>query len=162
LKDEIQFEQIVEEYGPAIARIAASFESELTLREDLIQDIGIAILTSIGNYSGTGSIKGFVLRIAHNKAIDHVAKEATRKRYITSSEEDLGISLNLENKIQLSQEQTKLICAINRLSLPLKEAMTLLLEDMSYKEIAEILGISVSNVGIRVSRAKTLLLGDLS
>lgn len=157
------FQQIVEQYGPAIARIAASFESEPNLREDLIQDIGIAILTSIGNYSGKGSIKGFVLRIAHNKAIDHVAKEATRKRHITSSADELGIAaLNIENKIQLNQEQTRLIRAINRLSVPLKEAMTLLLEDMSYKEIAEILGISVGNVGIRVSRAKTILMEDLS
>jgi RNA polymerase sigma factor (sigma-70 family) len=57
----------------------------------------------------------------------------------------------------LTQQQAKLFSAIRQLSLPLKEVITLLLEDMSYTEIAALLDISVSNVGVRVNRAKSLL-----
>ena len=49
------------------------------------------------------------------------------------------------------------------LPLPYRQVITLLLEDLSYEEIAEALGISLSNVGVRINRAKQQLkerLGD--
>ncbi len=149
-----RFEQTISQFGPAIARIAASYEIDPRIREDLLQEIGLALWTSIGNYSGKGSFKGFVLRIAHNKAADHVAKEMTKKKYLSATEHEIGHTPTFETNIQINQEQAKLISAVQKMNLPHKQVMTLLLEDMSYSDIAEILGISVSNVGARVNRAK--------
>lgn len=47
--------------------------------------------------------------------------------------------------------------AVRRLALPYRQVMTLILEDLSYEEIAEALGISIGNVGARVNRAKQQL-----
>ena len=46
---------------------------------------------------------------------------------------------------------------MRRLSLPYRQVITLLLEDLSYEEIAETLGLTVNNVGVRINRAKTQL-----
>ena len=51
----------------------------------------------------------------------------------------------------------RLLAAIRRLALPYRQVMTLLLEDLSYEDIAEALSISVVNVGVRVNRAKKQL-----
>jgi RNA polymerase sigma-70 factor, ECF subfamily len=51
---------------------------------------------------------------------------------------------------------------VRRLALPYRQVMTLILEDMSYDDIAETLGISVANVGVRVNRAKQQLSGMLA
>lgn len=58
----------------------------------------------------------------------------------------------------IEQERSqRLLEAIRRLALPYRQVMTLILEDMSYDEVSEALGISVANVGIRVNRAKQQL-----
>jgi RNA polymerase sigma-70 factor (ECF subfamily) len=56
-----------------------------------------------------------------------------------------------------SESQETLLTAIRQLPLRYHQVISLLLEDMSYQEIAEILDISVSNVGARVNRARTQL-----
>lgn len=83
----VLFAQVIADFGPAIARVAASFEANPAIREELIQDIGLAIWSSIESFSGSGTLKGFVLRIAHNKSVDHLAKEAFRNK-VTHSEND--------------------------------------------------------------------------
>jgi DNA-directed RNA polymerase specialized sigma24 family protein len=75
-KVKVLFEHGIADFGPAIARVAASFEANPAIREELIQDIGLAIWRSIERFSGSGTLKGFVLSIAHTKSVDHVAKEA--------------------------------------------------------------------------------------
>lgn len=156
-KTKVLFEQVITEFGPAIARVAASFEANPSIREELIQEIGLAIWSSIERFAGTGSLKGFVLRIAHNKSVDHVAKEAFRNKVTHSENEDIPDNSSPEIDLAFTQHQARLFSAIRNLSLPLKEVVTLLLEDMSYTEIANLLEISVSNVGVRANRAKSLL-----
>ena len=51
----------------------------------------------------------------------------------------------------------RLLEAIRQLTLPYRQVMTLILEDLSYEEIAETLGITIDNVGVRVNRAKKQL-----
>ena len=61
-------------------------------------------------------------------------------------------------QVLLGHERThRLMQAVRQLELPYRQVMTLLLEDLSYIEIGETLGISVANVGVRVNRAKITL-----
>ena len=55
------------------------------------------------------------------------------------------------------QEETRLFEAIHRLPIEYRQVITLTLEDMSYSEIAEVLGIGESNVGVRLNRARQML-----
>jgi len=61
-------------------------------------------------------------------------------------------------QLLLADERSRRVAdAVRRLPLPYRQVVTLLLEELSYAEIAEALGLSLSNVGVRVNRAKALL-----
>ena len=61
-----------------------------------------------------------------------------------------------------SERSRRLVEAVRALSLPYRQVITLLLEDLSYEEIAEALGLTVNNVGVRINRAKAQLKAMLS
>ena len=60
---------------------------------------------------------------------------------------------------QLSQDEQRerLLAAVLALPLGHRQVVTLMLEGLSYREIAQVLGISESNVGVRLNRARQLL-----
>ena len=64
---------------------------------------------------------------------------------------------NPEKGLAKEQQETRLFEAIHRLPIEYRQVITLTLEDMSYTEMAEVLGISESNVGVRLNRARQML-----
>jgi RNA polymerase sigma factor (sigma-70 family) len=105
----------------------------------------------------TDKLKPFVFRIAHNRCLSHVAKRM-RERAHQGTLDDLAAEAASQEQVLIEQERgERLLEAVRRLALPYRQVMTLILEDMSYDEIADTLGISLANVGIRVNRAKQQL-----
>ncbi len=62
-----------------------------------------------------------------------------------------------EKGLATEQQETRLLDAIRRLPVSYRQVITLTLEDLSYAEIAQILGINENNVGVRLNRARQLL-----
>jgi RNA polymerase sigma factor (sigma-70 family) len=151
------FQAVIDELGPALGRIATSYERNAALREELLQDIFLAVFRSLPRLKEQAKLKTYAFRIAHNCCVDHVVRHATLPR-TEDVQEELPSDDFTPEQILLGQEKSyRLLQAVRRLELPYRQVMTLLLEDMSYAEIGESLGISVANVGVRVNRAKTLL-----
>lgn len=127
------------------------------LREDLTQEILLAIHRALPNLADSEKLAPFVFRIAHNRGVTHVARQVGTKR----AERIPGIeseSPETPEELLLTGERTDRVAnAVRRLPLPYRQVITLLLEELSYAEIAETLAISVSNVGVRVNRAKAQL-----
>ena len=69
-------EEIVADYGPALGRVAASYEADRMLREDLTQEIMIAIHRALAEHSPirTSAGRPSIFRIAHNRGVTHVAQ----------------------------------------------------------------------------------------
>jgi RNA polymerase sigma-70 factor (ECF subfamily) len=150
-------EEVIAEFAPALARIAASYERDRALREELLQEMAFAIVRALPRLQDAAKLKAFVFRIAHNRAVSHVA---SRMRELALDEwpEHLASDAPDPEQELLSRERSaRLLDAVRRLSLPYRQVITLLLEDLSYEEIAETLGLSVANVGVRVNRAKQQL-----
>src|SRR3546814_4299191 len=61
------FEEIVSEYGALISRIAMSYESDITQREDLVQQIFLAIWQALPTFRGDSSVTTFVGKIAQHR-----------------------------------------------------------------------------------------------
>ncbi|MBZ6377802.1 hypothetical protein B5C34_03055 [Pacificimonas flava] len=147
---------IITAYGSGLARVAASYEADPALQEDLLQDILVAVHGSLPSLKQAESLAPFVFRIAHNRSVTHVMRQAARRK---------GDLPNLPEgqaetpeQLLLADERARMVTtAVRRLPLPYRQVMTLVLEDLSYAEIAEALDISVSNVGVRVNRAKARL-----
>src|SRR5687767_1750537 len=71
---------IIGRYGQALARVAASYEADQALREDLLQDILLAIHQALPRLEKAESLAPFVFRIAHNRGVSHVVRQVRVKR----------------------------------------------------------------------------------
>lgn len=157
----LRFEQVIDEHGAALARVVASYERDAALQHDLLQEIRVGVFRSLPQLKDATKLRAFVFRIAHNCCVDHVVKQAGRPP-TTSVPPELASDAHTPEQALLAQDRARrLVEAVRGLELPYRQVVTLLLEDMSYIEIAETLGISVANVGVRVSRAKERLKGLL-
>jgi RNA polymerase sigma factor (sigma-70 family) len=151
------FQEVADGLGPALARIAASYERNPSLREELLQDIMLAIFRSLPRLNDPTKLKTYAFRIAHNCCVDHVVRHAAMP-LTESVPAELSSDTFTPEQVLLGFERThRLVQAVRQLELPYRQVMTLLLEDLSYVEIAEALGITVANVGVRVNRAKITL-----
>ena len=148
---------VVTQFAPALARIVASYERDRALRDELLQEVLMAIVSSLPRLAHADRLKPFVFRIAHNRCVSHVTRRM-RERAKQEPWDDLAAAVAGHEQALIEQERShRLVEAIRRLALPYRQVMTLILEEMSYDEIAETLGITVANVGIRVNRAKQQL-----
>ena len=136
--------------------MAGSYTSNRSDREDLFQDIALAIWLALPRFRGESSERTFMFRIAHNRAITFLA----RRRLPTTSDEEMELPDSRpdpESGLATEERRARLFDAIHRLPIDYRRVITLALEGMSYAEIAEILGISESNVGVRLKRAREML-----
>jgi RNA polymerase sigma-70 factor (ECF subfamily) len=148
---------VVTQFAPALARVVASYERDRALRDELLQEVLMAVVSSLPRLTSAEKLKPFVFRIAHNRCVSHVAKRI-RERASEEPWDESAVAAASQEHVHIEQERSeRLLDAIRQLTLPYRQVMTLLLEDMSYDEIAEALGISVANVGVRVNRAKQQL-----
>src|SRR5919202_2745776 len=69
-----RFDRVVREYGPALARLAATYTRDAMDRDDLLQEILFAIWRALSRFRGESSERTFVYRIAHNRAITFVTR----------------------------------------------------------------------------------------
>ena len=149
-------EQIIADFGPGLARVAASYEADPMLQEDLTQEILFAIHRALPTLEKSESLAPFVFRIAHNRAVTHVVRQAGMRRKPPIHDVDRDIATP-EQQLLAHERSERLTRAIRRLPLPYRQVMTLVLEDLSHAEIADVLGLTRTNVGVRVNRAKTQL-----
>ncbi len=153
----VSFDEVIQLHSAMIARIAVSFEANFTERQDLQQDILLAVWRALPNYRGEASLKTFVASIAQRRAVSHVQKavKAPRTRqledvYIAggASQEDTAIQLDL---------QRRLTTALRELPVSQREAAVLLLEGFNYSEIGTILGVTSNAATLRCQRARQSL-----
>ena len=142
-------------YAPLLGRVAASYESDPRRREDLIQDISLAVWRALARFKHESSLKTYVAKIAHNRCVDHVLKEKRHKEKLHSDYEDMdempmNNGLNQDTTLDVTQ-------AIQRLGITYKQVITMQLEGFSQQEIASVLGINEAAVAKRASRARLLL-----
>jgi RNA polymerase sigma factor (sigma-70 family) len=154
---ERRFSALFAQYGASVARLAASYTHNSTEREDLFQDIAMAIWQALPRFRQECSDRTFLFRIAHNRGISYVSR---RRLPVAAIVEDMDVPDMRSDPVAAlvnQQEGEQLLDAIRRLPVSYRQIITLTLEDLSYADIAEVVGISESNVGARLTRARQLL-----
>lgn len=147
------FEGTIEQHKGILFKVAHAFCQDEEDRQDLIQEMMIQIWQSIHKYNEQYKISTWLYRISLNVAISFYRKSSTRaKKYTELNEQMVETTLddNSENEKQLKLLE-QFISELKEID---KALMILYLEDKSHTEIAEILGISVSNVGTKIGRIK--------
>ncbi|HEX5226321.1 MAG TPA: RNA polymerase sigma factor [Bryobacteraceae bacterium] len=153
---EQSFDRLLAAHGPSLKRLAAAYTNTASDRDDLLQEIAMALWQALPKFRGECSERTFLFRIATNRAIAYLARRRTHP--VTGEEIEVHDPAP-DPEAGLAQEQRveRLRRAILRLPLLYRQAITLSLEGLGYSEIAEVLGISESNVGARLARARQIL-----
>jgi RNA polymerase sigma-70 factor (ECF subfamily) len=153
---EEKFDRLLTANSAALTRLAGSFTHTASDRDDLLQEIAIAVWQALPRFRGECSERTFLFRIAHNRAIAHLARRRLRP---VADEEPEALDPAPDPEAGLAQEQRAELLRreIHRLPIAYRQAITLSLEGLDYGEIAEVLGISENNVGARLSRARQML-----
>ena len=123
--------------------------------DDLFQEIIIQVWHSIPAFRQESSVTTWLYRIALNTAIKWTKKE---KRHAGAETLDNVQHLLQENRTQVDERLTWLYEEIYKLDEIDRSVSLLLLEGFSYKEMSAILGISESNVGVKINRIKKQLI----
>ena len=121
-------------------------------QDDLFQEIAFQLWQSIPNFKGDSSASTWVYRVALYSAIKWSQKEQRRN----AKHEDLDVASHIPRN-QASDDDPRVAWLYQQIGqlAPIDRSLILLqLEGLSYKEMSEALGISESNVGVKINRIK--------
>ena len=152
--DTDDFVQLIRDYKGVIYKILYSYCNDADDRKDLQQEILIQLWRSFESNKLNVNVPGWVYRVALNVAISHYRKETKRKEHKALIDEII-YNIHTDNYLdELDTNLNRLYRFIHRLD-PFNKALIMLyLEEKSHRDIAEILGISETNVGTKISRIK--------
>lgn len=139
-----------------LGRIAASYEFEPGRRQDLVQEITLAIWKALPRWRGDASLRTFVARVAHNRAIDHLAQHQ-RLGEDELPEQQVDASADPVATTEASQRRSSLVKAVQRLPVGQRQVVVLALEGFSQNEIGQALALEENTVAQRLSRARKQL-----
>jgi RNA polymerase sigma-70 factor (ECF subfamily) len=160
------FEDVFTQYGALLSRVANSYEANEAMQQELLQEIAIAVWQGLSRFKGDSSVKTYILKIAHNRAVTHVASQVKRVDTHRYESDTLGSdgyqSPQYSPEVVSSQQQSlaRLLKVVRALPLQPRQVLTLSLEGLSYDEIAEVCGISKNHVGVILKRAKQKVLQE--
>jgi RNA polymerase sigma factor (sigma-70 family) len=156
------FRALVRDHGALIARIAASYEADPELARDLTQEILLAVWRAVPTFREQSSWRTYIARIAHNRAVTHVARAAGRPISVEMPD-TLACPAPLPEAVALEGDRWRSVLkAVQQLPIAYRQVATLTLEGFTPAEVAQILGLSVNAVAIRSTRARALLRALLS
>ena len=156
-KDQRQyFQEIIEQNKGILYKVARAYCQNEDDRQDLIQEMMIQIWKSIHRYNKQFKMSTWLYRISLNVAISFYRKQSTRANKYTVLNEQTA-QIPMDDKTEDERQLNLLEQFINELKEIDKALMILYLEEKGHAEIAEILGMSVSNVGTKIGRIKDKL-----
>ena len=150
--NEQQFTQMVEQQKGTIYTVCYMFSKDKDEVNDLFQEVLINLWRGFESFEGRSDVRTWVYRVALNTCI---SQDRRRRR---RSDVELSMDIDLFRDADADTRQVDLLHKrIQRLQ-PFDRAIVLLwLEDLSYDEIAQIVGITTKNVSVRLVRIKEQL-----
>ncbi len=161
--DKNELLRLVLENKKIIYKVCRSYCNNEHDREELVQEIFVQLWRASGNYDPKYKLSTWMYRISLNVAISFYRKEQRKRKSTVALDERLLESIEVEHEhSESAQDVQHLYQFIGRLDELNKALMLLYLDNHSYKEIAEILGISETNVATKINRIKLKLKQDFS
>ncbi|MGH1504426.1 MAG: RNA polymerase sigma factor [Acidimicrobiales bacterium] len=157
--DSDKLHELVVEHGDAVYRLALSVVRDRALAEDVAQDTMIKAWLALPSFRGESSLRGWLMRIAHNTAISTLR---TRRALVTDPtdlpDEPVRPEQSVEHRVEDRGAMDAFTDALDLLD-ELSRSIVVLreIERMSYDEIAEILDVPLPTVKTRLLRARRRL-----
>ena len=155
MSKEEKFTSLIREHEGMLFKITTMFATNQQDQKDLYQDIVYQLWKSFESFRKESKITTWMYRVAMNTAIT-VKKRGQKHKTVIPIERVVLNQIDTDNR-ELEERLKVLYYHIKQLNDLDKGLMLLLLEGRKYEEIAEITGLSSSNVGTRISRIKQKL-----
>ncbi len=163
--DPTAFRAFIAEHQDKVYNIVLNRVQNAEDAEEIVQDIFIAVFQKPGAFRGDAAVSTWLYRIAINKCIDHLRKKQSGRRWLITRFLGLAAGTNEENEPKdflhpgiVSENKEKAVILFNamkQLSENQHTAWVLSeIENLSYKEIAGIMGVSLSSVESLLFRAR--------
>lgn len=153
------FEAWIRDHAAILYRVAHAFAGR-TDRHDLMQELMLAVWNALPGFRGESKPSTYIYRVSHNAALTW---KRTQRNYRRKVEQFAALSAS-EPKAASSHEREALervYAAIRELPELDRSLILLSLDGLSYREAAEIHGLSESNVGVRLNRIRARLAKSL-
>lgn len=155
---EAKFTEIFQNNRDQVYRLCCGFVSDANDVDDLFQEIMLNIWKNLSKFRTEAQISTWIYRIAVNSALLFRKREQRKKQRMRPLDKSDFTRPGKEGNFTGVQfELQRLQACVQRLKKPDRLLISLLLEGLSYKEIADVLGLSVSHVGVKINRAKSKL-----
>jgi len=152
---EKDFIKIIQEYERVIYKVCSIYVSGLLPMADLYQEVVHNLWVGYPKFRNESSISTWIYRVAINTCVTTIRKE--KKHFQNSSIALTSISDKLPAPEPLTEDIKEMYRLINQLKTIEKTIILLYLEEKPYKEIAEITGLTLSNVATKLKRIKEKL-----
>ncbi|MGH7727801.1 MAG: RNA polymerase sigma factor [Vulcanimicrobiaceae bacterium] len=151
-----EFVKLLDEHRGILFKVARAYCREPVAREDLVQDIIVQLWRSFARYDGRTSFSTWMYRIAVNVAISFYRRETRLRHDLVPANASL-LEMIAVTEEDFDDRAALVYELIDRLE-PLDRALMILyLDDYPYATIAEILGITETNVATKIGRIKQRL-----
>ena len=152
---EKEFLELVTKHKALIYKICHTYERDDVLRNDLIQEIILNLWKAFPKYDATTKWTTWAYKIGLNVAITQIRKRHIPTTTLTAEFEqtfsDTPYDYTVEDRLKTLHQ------AIAHLNAAEKALILLYLDDVSYSDISEIIGITENNVGVKLNRIKSKL-----
>lgn len=159
---DLAFEKIVKQYEQRLFQVAVRLLQDSDAADEVVQETFMSFYRNMHKFEGKSKVYTYLYRIAVNRSIDYIRKKKTRKNYEeeylkeNKSKIEAGYQEDLDIKIVLQK-------SLDQLDVKYRTPIVLLeYENMKYKEIAEVMGISLSAVKMRIFKGREKLLKILT
>lgn len=148
----MNFETIYKTYWQKVFRLCMGYANDTDVAKDLAQETFIKVWKQLPKFRNESSIGTWIFRIASNTCLRQIQKDKKMpKSELPLEIKDEILDTNIEEDIQLLYHCISELQEVERIIISLE------LEDMNQKEIAEIVGLSEGNVRVKIHRIKEKL-----
>jgi len=153
---ESKFIEMIKTHQGILYKVSNLYCDDEEDRKDLFQEIVLQLWKSFPNFRKDSECSTWMYRVALNTAISNFRRERKRPQRRSISENEFQIP-DFTDFPEESENLSLLKRAINQLTRIEKAIIMLYLEEKTYQEISEIIGITRANVGVRLNRIKLKL-----
>ena len=155
-----------EELKDPVFRYVASIVSDDQGARDVTQEAFVRLYEHLLKGNRIEHVQAWIFRVAHNLAIDTVRKDGATAVHRETGADDRALDVadpspGAEDLLLSAESHSRLRHALGRLSGQERRCLDLRAEGLTYREIAEVLGISESNVTTKIARLKQRIRNEL-
>lgn len=154
------FVRLIEQFESALRRLAAAYLVQQSHREDLFQEIALALWQATPHFRKESSERTWLYRIAHNVAISFSARmrrQGKREEALPEELDHPSPAVGAEQGLLREEKRRALVESIRHLAATDRQIILLHLEGLSYMEIVEVSGLSENAIATRLTRIRAKL-----